>query len=91
MKEGKVLLEIFIIALNNYFILSHFIDNTDCLLLTQPWPSQSVKRSYSTDQARYFGETLHLEKCILFRVKHVVVIDGYSQKIDGFITIPTKQ
>lgn len=42
-------------------------------------------------QATYYGETLHIdqnEKCVMFGVTHVAAVDGYSQKIVGFITLP---
>lgn len=44
-------------------------------------------------RANFFGEMLHLdqiEKLNMFRVVHVLAVDGYSRKIVGFITIPKK-
>jgi hypothetical protein len=43
--------------------------------------------------AYYFGEKLHFdqnEKLNMFGVIHVLAIDGYSRKIVGFISIPSK-
>ena len=43
--------------------------------------------------ATFFGEKLHFdqnEKLNMFRVVHVLAVDGYSCKIVGFITLPRK-
>lgn len=43
--------------------------------------------------AFYFGEKLHFdqnEKLCMYGVIHVLAIDGYSRKLVGFITLPSK-
>lgn len=44
-------------------------------------------------RANYFGEKLHFdqnEKLVMYGVTHVLAVDGYSQKIVGFVTMPRK-
>jgi hypothetical protein len=43
--------------------------------------------------ARFFGDKIHYdqnEKLAMYRVTHVMAVDGFSRKIVGMITIPTK-
>ena len=43
--------------------------------------------------ALYFGHKLHIdqnEKLIMFGVTHVIARDGYSGKIVGFMTMPSR-
>ena len=43
--------------------------------------------------ANFYGENLHMdqnEKLVMFRVVHVLGIDGYSRKIVGMVTLPYK-
>ena len=44
--------------------------------------------------ANFYGENIHMdqneEKLVMFRVVHVLGIDGYSRKIVGMVTLPYK-
>lgn len=43
--------------------------------------------------AEYFGHKLHIdqnEKLVMYGVTHVCAVDGYSNKIVGFVTMPIK-
>ena len=45
---------------------------------------------YQTD---YFGHKVHVdqnEKLVMYGVTHICVVDGFSGKIVGFVTMPVK-
>ena len=43
--------------------------------------------------SEYFGHKIHIdqnEKMVMYGVTHICAIDGFSQKVVGFVTMPMK-